>query len=103
MTLQRLAIVALLLSWPLLAAPSRRTPPPDSPQKRKEKPVIIPVPDAAWQPITRTAAPADPMDVLAVKRAASLAHQTGHNRVMGVAASASAEQLLAWGANQLVV
>jgi len=92
-------ILALLLSVPLPAAPSRRTPPPDSPQKRKEKPVVIPVPDSSWQPVGKPGAASDD---ITVKRAASRARQRGENRVTGVAGAASAEQLLAWGANQLV-
>ena len=82
-----LAIIALLLSVTLSA------------QKRKERPVVIPVPDASWQPVAKQGSPSD---ALAVKRAASVAHQAGQNRVTAVAGAASAEQLLAWGANQLV-
>jgi hypothetical protein len=84
-----LAILALLLSFP---------PPP---QTRR-----VPVPDNSWQPIAKVTLQEAPADVMAVKRAASLARQAGRNRVAALVGSgngaASAEELLVWGANQLL-
>jgi hypothetical protein len=85
-----LAILALLLSFSPL------------PQTRR-----LPLPDDSWQPSTKPASQDAPADVMAVKRAASLARQAGRNRVAALAGSgngaASANQLLAWGANQLLL
>jgi hypothetical protein len=94
------AIIALLLALLLASLFSG----PLFPQKRRE---VIPVPDASWQPITKPAGRSSPSDVMAVKRSASSAHQSGQNRVTALLGSgsgaASPEQVLAWGANQLVL
>ncbi|GEM_PF-4467892 len=70
--------------------------------QRKNKPVMMPVPDASWAPILPPSNMIAAWELMDVKREASLAHQTGQNRVGAVVRdNSSMEDLLSWGANGL--
>jgi hypothetical protein len=68
----------------------------------RHAPPMMPVPDAAWRPMTKAGPQGGASDEIAVTRAASAAHQSGELRVVGVVGGERPEALLAAGANQLV-
>jgi hypothetical protein len=74
------------------------------PQGARRAPVVMmPVPDAAWWLVRKAGAQAGAGDPIAVKRAASVAHQSGELRVSAVVGGERAESLLVAGANRLLL
>ena len=73
-----------------------------APPQGRRGPAMMPVPDAAWRPVTKAGAQSGPSDAIAVKRASSMAHQSGESRVPAIIGGDPPEALLAAGANQLI-
>ena len=69
--------------------------------QKTQRAQIIPVPDASWHPITKPDVESA-STIVAVKRAGSIAHQSGELRVSAVIGGETPEMLLAAGANQLI-